>query len=495
MAESKIICPKCGGHVAFPKEIAGQAATCPHCQEPIILGAKPRTLLWAIVGVGFVCAVVGSAVVFWHMGKVKTDHALRPSSETTKAFEKKESATVGQVAVSEDDKAIETLCRAMYERANEKDFDSMYQIIAAPCKGALTATEIGDAFTSGGLSYRFVAMESITYPAGPSGKFARARFSRVIQDVTGENEGVREFKCVKERDGWKLFRDGEWMEKIIADFGQSGFSEGVRSNVQNFCSSDPFDKWPVNETNAFEQMYESVHPGVKEVFPWNLSFSVTTNYIDGYLLMIGFSIRNGAGHAWENADLSLELKHGGKVVCEADTLLSSVGAGTEVSREASFFLKQPLQESTRYELDVVYTLAEGEKCFLAASVPVEFKVQKLTELVKFEVVKKSFDITKSDSGEDMLAARVDYRVTNVGREPLKTVELKFVWSSLSGEVLDQTTEYAVGYGDLPLASQQKKSSFVHCGKGYTLRRVPVKVDIYLEDGERHWPLYKALLVQ
>ncbi len=122
-------------------------------------------------------------------------------------------------------------------------------------------------------------------------------------------------------------------------------------------------------------------------------------------------------------------------------------------------------------------------------------MQKLTDLVKFEVVKKSFDITKSDSGEDMLVARVDYRVTNVGREPLNRVELKFVWSSSSGEVLDQTTEYAVGYGDLPLASQQKKSSFVHCGKGYTLRRVPVKVDIYLEDGERHWPLYKALLVQ
>jgi hypothetical protein len=111
------------------------------------------------------------------------------------------------------------------------------------------------------------------------------------------------------------------------------------------------------------------------------------------------------------------------------------------------------------------------------------------------VVKKSFDITKSDSGYDMLVARVDYRVRNVGRDPLKQVQLKFVWSSLSGEVLDQTTEYVVGYGDLPLAAQQIKSGFVHCGTGYTARRVPVKVDIYLEDDERHWPLYKALLVQ
>src|SRR5450756_2444798 len=29
MAELKITCPKCGGHVAFPKEIAGHAAACP----------------------------------------------------------------------------------------------------------------------------------------------------------------------------------------------------------------------------------------------------------------------------------------------------------------------------------------------------------------------------------------------------------------------------------------------------------------------------------
>jgi hypothetical protein len=477
--------------------MAGQAASCPHCQEPIILGAKPRKLLWAMVGIGFVCAVAGSAVVFWHMGKGRTDHALRPSSATTTVFEKKETASVGQVAVSEDDKAIEALCRAMYERANERDFDSMYQMISTPCKAVLTAAELGDAFTSGGVSYRFVSMESITHPDGPSGILARAWVLRVAQSHTAirEGEGVREFKCVKERDGWKLFRDVEWIQKIVAEFGRSGFSEGVRSNIQSFCSSDLFEKWPANETNAFEKMYDSFNPGVKAVFPWNLSFSVTTNNVERFLLTLGFSIRNGADHAWEHAGLSLELKQGGKVVRDAYTSLSSVGVGTEVSREASFFLKEPLQESARYELDVFYTLAGGEKCCLAANVPVEFKVQKPTELVKFEVVRKSFDITKSDSGDDMLVARVDYRITNVGQQPLKRVELKFVWSSLTGDVLAQKTEYAVGYGDLPLASKQTKSGFVQCGTGYILRRVPVKVDIYLEDGEQDWPLQKGLLVQ
>lgn len=481
--------------MAFPKEMAGQAASCPHCQEPIILGAKPRTLLWVMVGIGFVCAVAGAAVMFSQMGKGRTDHALRPSSATTTVFEMKETASAGKAAVSEDDKAIEALCRAMYERANERDFDSMYQMLATPCKAVLTAAELGNAFTSGGVSFRFASMESITHPDGPSGKLARARFRRVVQDAMGESEGIREFKCVKEPEGWKLFRDVEWTEKIVAEFGQSGFSEGVRSNIQNYCSTDLFEKWPANETNALELMYANVHPGVKEVFPWNLSFSVTTNSVEPYLLKLGFSIRNAADHAWENPGLSFELKHGGKVVFDEFALLSSVGAGSEVSRETSFFLKDPLQETTRYELDVSYKLAGQDKCFLAVNVPVEFKVQKLTEVVKFEVVRKSFDIVKNLSEADMLVARVDYRVTNVGPEPLKRVELKFVWSSLSGEVLDQTTEYAVGYGDLPLASKQTKSSFVQCGKGYTSRRVPVKVDIYLEDGEQHWPLQKGLLVQ
>jgi hypothetical protein len=448
-----------------------------------------------MAGIAFVCAVAGSAIVFWHMGKGKSDHALRPTSATTTAFERKESASVGQLAVSEDDKAIEALCRAMYERANEKDFDSMYQMLASPCKAVLTAAELGNAWTSGGGSYRFVGMESITYPDGASGNLARAWVRRVGQSQTATGEGVREFKCVKEPEGWKLFRDVECIEKIVAEVSRAGFSEGVRSNIQNFCSTDLFEKWPANETNSFEMMYANVHPGVKEVFPWNLSFFVATNSVEPYLLKLGFSIRNAADHAWEDPGLSLELKHGGKVVLDQFVLLSSVGAGSEVSREISFFIKDPLQETTRYELDVSYKLAGQDKCFLAVNVPVEFKVQKLTELVKFEVVRKLFDITKSDSGEDMLVARLDYRVTNVGREPLKRVELKFVWSSLTGDVIAQTTEYAVGYGDLPLAPRQTKSSFVQCGKGYILRRVPVKVDIYLEDGEQHWPLQKGLVVQ
>lgn len=135
------------------------------------------------------------------------------------------------------------------------------------------------------------------------------------------------------------------------------------------------------------------------------------------------------------------------------------------------------------------------ECFLVTNLPIDVKVEKLTEAVNWEVVRMTFDTTKSTSGEEILVARLDYRVKNVGRNPIKRLNLKFVWFSSNGEVWDQTTEYLVGYADLPLAPQQVKIGFVHCGKGYAYRRVPVKVDIYLEDGEQHLPLQKGLIVQ
>ena len=212
--------------------------------------------------------------------------------------------------------------------------------------------------------------------------------------AASDAEGVREFKCVKEPDGWKLFRDFEWMSQIVSDFERSGFTEPLRTNVHLFCASNPFDKWSPNETNAFEKIYGTVYEGGREVFPWNLALTVETNYIDGCMLKVVFSIHNHADHPWENGELDLDLKQGGKVVLNTFELLPPVGAGSEVRHEASFFLKGPPQESTRYDLDVSYTL-NRQKCQIASGIPVGVKVQKLTESVKVEVVGKSFDTTKN----------------------------------------------------------------------------------------------------
>ena len=495
MGDLTISCPKCGGHVAYPKEIAGQAAACPHCQQPIVLGPKSRALLWTVVGIATFCAVVGLAALFWHLGKTarSSQSAPQATAATTKVFEKKETEPAAEPTASENDKAIAALCRAFYERSDKKDFEGVHQLLATPCKAVVTPSVLEKSLSQG-FSFRFLGIDSITYPAGPSGTLAKARVRRMALSATSEAEGIREFKCIKESDGWKLFRNFEWTDQIIAEFARSGFSEALRTKVRAFCASNPFDKWPSNETNAFEKMYTTANEGAKEVFPWQVSFAVQTNYIDGWMLKLAFSVHNNADHVWENPGLDLDLKQGGKVVLNDFALLPNVGPGSELSREASFILKDTLQQNTHYDLDVSYTLGR-QKCKLASDIPVDFKVQKLTESVKVEVVRKSFETTKNTAGADMLVARVDYRVKNVSKEPLKTVQLKFAWSSLNGELLDQTTEYVVGFSDLPLAPQQTKSGFANCGVGYSNRRVPVKVDIYLEDGDHHWPLYKGIPVQ
>ena len=495
MSDLKISCPNCGGHVTYPKEIAGQAAACPHCQQPMVLGSKSRAMLWTALGVALTCAVLGIAALFWHLGKrtAASDPVNRPPRETTKVFDRKQNAPATEATASEDDKAIAALCRAWYERSNEKDFDSMRQMLAGPCKPVLSAAVLENSF-KGGASFRFLGVDSIAYSDSAAGKLAKARIRRAVLSATSESEGVRELKCLKERDGWKLFRDFEWMQELVADFERSGFSDKLGANVRSFCTSAPFEKWPPNETNAFEKIYETVYDHPNEVFPWNLAVTVETNYTESWMLKIGFSVRNNATHLWENGGLDFDLKQGGKVVLTDFALLPNVPAGTDIRKEASFLLKNELRETTHYDLDLLYTL-NRQKCRIASNIPLDFKVQKLTEAVKLEIVGRSFATTKNTAQEDMLVARVDYRVRNIGKEPLKTVQFKFVWFSLNGELVDQTTEYAVGFGDLPLAPQQTKSGFTHCGVGSSYRRVPVKVDIYLEDGEKHWPLYKGMQVQ
>ena len=274
---------------------------------------------------------------------------------------------------------------------------------------------------------------------------------------------------------------------------KSGFSDDVKKIIWILRDGDPFTKWDQNDTNVLANVFKSSQ-GQSPVFPWDIQFKIVNNKVDKYSLGFDFTLRNNSTEIWESPYLEFQLKRAGKILFSGNALLSNLQAGQEAQSDTSFFIKDPLQDSAKFDLDVSYSMA-GKQFALVQNMPIDFKVQKLTELVKFEVVRKSFDITKSVSGDDMLVARVVYRVRNVGRDPLKQVQLKFVWSSLSGEVLDQTTGYVVGYGDLPLAPQQIKSGFAQCGKGYIGRRVPVKVDIYLEDDERHWPLITGLLLQ
>lgn len=105
MSKMKISCPKCGGDVAFPKAMAGQAAACPHCQEPIVLGAKSGTFPLAMLAMGLLFAVACSAGLFWVSGRVMTTPASRPSAETAEVLETNESVAIEPSVNPADDRA------------------------------------------------------------------------------------------------------------------------------------------------------------------------------------------------------------------------------------------------------------------------------------------------------------------------------------------------------------------------------------------------------
>src|SRR5208282_2647320 len=72
MTETKISCSKCGGHIVFPKELAGQEIACPHCGESILLPKPSRAIVWAIVAGFFVIGVICFGVMFISQHKSKS---------------------------------------------------------------------------------------------------------------------------------------------------------------------------------------------------------------------------------------------------------------------------------------------------------------------------------------------------------------------------------------------------------------------------------------
>jgi hypothetical protein len=500
MAESKTSCPKCAGHVAFPKEMAGQVAACPHCGESILLPKSKLPMAWLVAGIcGFIIICLASALVWEHLPKKAAknnrpveNQIANPAVSQSQPVARSQGETVED---SEDVQAMKNLCKDFYNAVNNHDAKALQDSMSASCRSALTTEDVKDLMDDN-HKYEFIGLESVRFQNGALGKCGVANARRAIQGSGNIEEGRREFKFIKESEGWKLFRDQEIMDAIVRRFIKSGFTDQVKSNIKLLRDGDPFGAWDKNDTNALAVVFKlsKLSSWGKPIFPWDIQFTITSNKVDKYSIGLDFTVQNKSSQVWESTYLQFQLKRNGKVVSSGNASLQNVRSGQEIQSDTSFFLTDGLQDTSKFSLDVFYSLA-GKDCPLVQDLPVEFKVRKLTELVKFEVVKKSFDITKSDSGDDMLVARVDYRVRNVGRDPLKQVQLKFVWSSLSGEIKDQTTEYVVGYGDLPLAPQQIKSGFVQCGKGYIGRRVPVKVDIYLEDDERHWPLITGLILQ
>ena len=83
MKEAKINCPKCGGHLVFPIELAGQEAPCPHGNESILLPKTKSKTPWIFAAVlVFALVCVGSIVVWKHQAKHDATLPVRVAENT-----------------------------------------------------------------------------------------------------------------------------------------------------------------------------------------------------------------------------------------------------------------------------------------------------------------------------------------------------------------------------------------------------------------------------
>lgn len=94
MAEAKTSCPKCGGHIAYPKELAGEEAPCPHCNENILLPTFRLPIAWVMAGAFALVTVCLASILVWeHL----TDRAM--TSPQVRTVEK---ATSSPIRVAEN---------------------------------------------------------------------------------------------------------------------------------------------------------------------------------------------------------------------------------------------------------------------------------------------------------------------------------------------------------------------------------------------------------
>ncbi len=449
-------------------------------------------MAWAVAAAFALSAVCFISILIWQYKSKRGEQSGSPvevsQAQTTKP-EHKDKYTLH----SKDELAIEILCKEFYRCVNDKDADALYRLMAEPCRRALSIEEIKKVHEDVS-KYEYVAVDSVRFQDGTLGRCAMARVKRTKSNsFLGIQEGDRYLRFIRESGGWRLFSDVDLKLKIIDQFTKSGLTDQVKANIQLLRGGDPFSAWEKNDTNVFETVFKSLE-GQGGIFPWNIEFVLRSNKIDGHSLVLNFSVRNTSSNLWSSPLLEFELKRGGKALFSGNEWLRDMSPGQAVERDVSIFLTDALQETTKFDLDVSYSFG-GKQFHLARDIPIEVEVSKLKELVKFEVVTTSFDLAKTLDFRDMWSARLDYRVKNVSARPIERLSLKCVWSSQKGEELDQSTEFIVGYGDVPLASGLTKAGFIRCGKGYGYAKVPVKVDVYLESGERRSLVLKSLLIR
>ena len=491
MADTKISCPHCGGHILYPDELAGRSVPCPHCNVAFVLPKPKSASLLIIVGVlALAVTCLGGMLAFQLLGK-KTPPASSAARQNPPAAVAPSPAPVAFVPQTADDHDIARLCKEYSDAQASRDTNAVYGLFSESVKTNLTPQNL---FIDGAI-YDFENLESIRYRGGALGKSAQAKVKRKVQTSSGgTQESVRDLDFVQEAGGWRLFPVLDLAKKILGEFATTGFSGPMDSDLQLLRAGDAFNTWDKNDTNAFEAVFKLAQHR-DGIFPWNLEFTVESNKVDNLILVVNYRIRNNSAIAWATPLLEFHLKQGGQTVLTADDILPNVPSGQAVARSVSFLFGSPPQETVQYALDVSYPLGLQRQLPLVQNIPVEASVRSLADVAKLEVVGTQFDSATNDDNQPLFAARINFRVENTSPEPIQNLDIQCTWYSTNGDQLDQSTEYLVGDGDTPLAAGQSKSGSIRCGKGDPTTKVPVKADLYLESGGKKTLVQKGLLVQ
>jgi hypothetical protein len=478
-------------------ELGGREIICPHCSETILLPLSKSAAPWIVTGIfAFITVCLALVLIFQHQNRrdnipaALSDEHRNDQSGTT---QNQNPVSVGEESERPEDKAaIAKLCQEFYDALNNNDDNAVYGLVAASCQKVLTLQDMKKLHDR--FKYQFVGVDSVKYQTSALGLAAMAKVKRTVLDGAGAQQGWHSFKFVKEPNGWRFFRDEEVMSKIVSDF-KGSFTDKIVASVQLLRDGDPFDIWNNNDTNDFETIFK-LSEGQPGVFPWNFEFNVVTNNMAEYSLSVVYSIRNKSSSAWVDLPLDFDLKLNGNVISSREGQLLNISSGNEIVRTVSFFLAHEPQETARYFMDVRHSFGISLESFpVAQDIPVDIRVKKASDMAKLEITGTQFESSLSDNFQDMLSARINYRVRNVSTEPIEALDIKCVWFAQTGEQIDQSTEYVVGFGDVPLGAGQFKTGFIRCGVGYRNVRVPVKVDIYLESGEKRSLAFKGLLVR
>jgi hypothetical protein len=491
MADTKISCPHCGGHILYPNDLAGRSVPCPHCHVAFIL-PKPKSVVPVIIVAVLVAAVFGlaSLLVFQihsRNNQPPANPSVRPPA-TTAASGPQPSLFVPQTV---DDQDIARLCKEYSDAQASRDTNAVYALFSEFSKTNLTLQDL----SIDGAIYDFEKLESIRYRNGALGKSALAKVKRKTQTSGGATqESVRELDFVKDAGGWRLFPVLDLARKILGEYAASGFSDPLDSDLQLLRNGDAFNTWDQNNTNAFEAAFKLAQHR-DGIFPWNLEFSVESNHLDNLILIVNYRLRNNSAITWIAPLLEFHLDQGAQTRLTADDILPNVRSGESVQRSVSFLFSSAPLESAQYALDVSCPLGSQRQLPLVQSVPVEVTVQQLATAARLEVVGTRFDLFTNENSPPVLSARIDFRAKNTGSEPIPNLEVQCFWYSTNGDPLNQTTDYLIGDADAPLGTGQSKTGILRCGKGEPTVKVPVLADIYLQSGGRRTLVQKGLLVQ